>query len=251
MHFLPVRVGLKHDHSGPASLRIDLSKQSWFSSKQNVWRGRVHPYRASRTTGSEKTPFRTLRFLYMARLLPPVPTQTKMSLGQSVASGGSAVEKDQVEGRNTSHVLRLSNEASVTSDAGCGRLERTRRENARALRFRASVYVNGAKVKRNSNKSPLPCGVPLGRLLHCCVLISTNQCANVIEYTQDHAFLRRNADQPLLLATPHALSCTPGTKTRMAKRKSVCDEGRTPLRYCRAFGHYEDTTALDHRVRRI
>lgn len=78
-------------------------------------------------------------------------------------------------------MLRLSNEASVTSDAGCGRLERTRRENARALRFRASVYVNGSKVKRNKTKSPLPCVVPFGCLLYCCVLVSTNQCANVID----------------------------------------------------------------------
>lgn len=43
-------------------------------------------------------------------------------------------------------VLRLSNDGIVTSDAGCGRLERARREQARALRFRASVFINGSKV---------------------------------------------------------------------------------------------------------
>lgn len=43
-------------------------------------------------------------------------------------------------------MLRLSNGGAVTSDAGCGRLELARRDKARALRFRASVFVNGSKV---------------------------------------------------------------------------------------------------------
>lgn len=42
--------------------------------------------------------------------------------------------------------LRLSNDGTVTSDTACGRLERARREKARTLRFRASVFVNGSKV---------------------------------------------------------------------------------------------------------
>ncbi|CAM9133752.1 unnamed protein product [Ectocarpus sp. 12 AP-2014] len=45
-----------------------------------------------------------------------------------------------------SHVLRLSNDGIVTPDVGCGRLERARREEARELRFRLAVFVNGSKV---------------------------------------------------------------------------------------------------------
>lgn len=62
---------------------------------------------------------------------PPIPTQ------------GASDNKD---GGQSSIVLRLSNGGAITSDAGCGWLELARRDKARALRFRASVFVNGSKV---------------------------------------------------------------------------------------------------------
>ncbi|CAM9591141.1 unnamed protein product, partial [Pylaiella littoralis] len=49
-------------------------------------------------------------------------------------------------GAASAFALRLSNDGIVTSDMGCGRLERARREKARMLRFRAAVFVNGSKV---------------------------------------------------------------------------------------------------------
>lgn len=68
--------------------------------------------------------------------------------GQSLASAarGFNGNKGSDGGQGNSFVLRLSNDGLVTSDAGCGRFERTRREKARALRFRAAVFVNGSKV---------------------------------------------------------------------------------------------------------
>ena len=70
-------------------------------------------------------------------LLPPHPTQ------------GASDNKD---GGQCSIVLRLSNGGEVTPDAGCGWLELARRDKARALRFRASVFVNGSKVKYCVNR---------------------------------------------------------------------------------------------------
>lgn len=54
-------------------------------------------------------------------------------------------------------MLRLCNDGLVTSDVGCGRLERTRREKVRALRFRAAVFVNGSKVWRWCKKQMYCC----------------------------------------------------------------------------------------------
>lgn len=68
---------------------------------------------------------------------------------QSLASAakGKGSRKGGSWGATASPVaLRLSNDGIVTSDVGCGRLERARREKARALRFRAVVFVNGSKV---------------------------------------------------------------------------------------------------------
>lgn len=68
---------------------------------------------------------------------------------QSLASmaKGLTGKKGSGGGESGSLVFTLRDDGPVTSDTGCGRIERTRREKARALRFRAAVFVNGSKVR--------------------------------------------------------------------------------------------------------
>jgi len=77
----------------------------------------------------------------------------EQSLADSIARGGGRGGEDARHAR--SFALRLTNDGVVTSDAGCGRLERARREKARALRFRAAVFVNGSKVIDRWIQTPL------------------------------------------------------------------------------------------------
>ncbi|CAM9501087.1 unnamed protein product [Ectocarpus fasciculatus] len=76
------------------------------------------------------------------RKLELVIAQCRTSLASAANSLGGR-SRGAEEG---SYVLRLSNDGIVTSDVGCGRLERARREEAGELRFRVAVFVNGSKV---------------------------------------------------------------------------------------------------------
>lgn len=82
-------------------------------------------------------------------LLPPTLPLCDVANAQiqavAAADDDGGDSGDGVGGR--SFVLRLSNEGAVTSASYCGRLERARREKAAALRFRASVFVNGSRVR--------------------------------------------------------------------------------------------------------
>lgn len=78
-------------------------------------------------------------------LVLPVGHQSLASTAKSLGGRGGGREEG-------SHVLRLRNDGIVTSDVGCGRLERARREEARELRFRVAVFVNGSKVVKCSQR---------------------------------------------------------------------------------------------------
>lgn len=75
---------------------------------------------------------------------PPYTSRGNQFLASAARS--SSGKKRSRAFQADSCVLRLSNDGIVTSDVGCGRVERGRRDKARALRFRAAVFVNGSKV---------------------------------------------------------------------------------------------------------
>lgn len=167
---------------------------------------------------------------------PPSPPKKTTYFGQSLASDTSAVENDQMEGRNASHVLRLSNEGAVTSDAGCGRLERMRRENARALHFRASVYVNGSKVNEK-----IRLALSWIRICVCYTVVRLQAQSTHRRNTsglQRHGFPCRKPQPSLLVSTrllPILFSVHRGRNHASINASPMARRRDHTLRYCRVL----------------
>eukprot|EP00903_Cladosiphon_okamuranus_P014903 g13800.t1 len=83
--------------------------------------------------------------------LEAVIRQCRKSLASAVK--GPLGKKRSGGREGGSVVLRLCKDGFITPDTACGRLERIRREKARALRFRAAVFVNGSKVSTTRETS--------------------------------------------------------------------------------------------------